>query len=466
MFAMPIPTGERSVVLASIHGAVALALLAGGCTKTPEGMMTGASVGDTSGSDGDTTTSQAPTTDGDATSSADATSGSGDDTGAPKLDVGPGDTDGCNGGAQQSFSFIWIANSPEGTVSKIGTAEHVEVSRHSTGPAAGSDPSRTSVALSGDVAVLNRSGSVTKIAAIEDHCVDRNGNGTIETSGPLTPLGFADDECVLWHAELPAHAASSGPRAIAWDVGSLDEPDGPCAEPTERLWIGWTDLATDVGYVQRLDGETGALDVELTIPSWGEANSIYGAAADEAGGVWMIGKFNRSLVHVDGTTLQVTRYDDAPPPASQNGTFYGLALAADGTPWISGAWDDGRLYRFDRDTETFEATPLQPYGHLRGIAVDDTGAVWAATNFPGALLRYDPATAVFEEITLPGCSEPVGVSIDVDGFVWVVDRVVEVAYRVDPQDVTQIELVDGLVEPYTYSDMTGAGLALVANPVG
>jgi hypothetical protein len=57
----------------------------------------------------------------------------------------------------------------------------------------------------------------------------------------------------------------------------------------------------------------------------------------------------------------------------------------------------------------------------------------------------------------------VGVSIDVEGSVWVVDRGANVAFKVQPDSYT-VETVEGLVGPYTYSDMTGAGLGLVVNP--
>jgi streptogramin lyase len=67
-------------------------------------------------------------------------------------------------------------------------------------------------------------------------------------------------------------------------------------------------------------------------------------------------------------------------------------------------------------------------------------------------------------IELPGCEEPVGVSIDAAGSVWVVDRGASTAYRVDPDTQTVDATVTGLVDPYTYSDMTGAGLDVVVNP--
>ena len=55
-------------------------------------------------------------------------------------------------------------------------------------------------------------------------------------------------------------------------------------------------------------------------------------------------------------------------------------------------------------------------------------------------------------------------SIDVEGYVWIVDQGVNQAFKIDP-DTYQVQLtVSGLMQPYTYSDMTGAGLNLVVNP--
>src|SRR5688572_11796764 len=70
-----------------------------------------------------------------------------EDTG-DKLDVNPGSGGGNTGGdcmggggmnGENEFSLIWIANSPEGTVSKIDTMTGVELGRYFTGPTNGSD---------------------------------------------------------------------------------------------------------------------------------------------------------------------------------------------------------------------------------------------------------------------------------------------------------------------------------------
>ncbi|HET6584004.1 MAG TPA: hypothetical protein VFG69_11160, partial [Nannocystaceae bacterium] len=145
--------------------------------------------------------------------------------------------------------------------------------------------------------------------------------------------------------------------------------------------------------------------------------------------------------------------------------MYGIALDAEGTPWIAG-WS-GHLWEFDVATTTWidhGGTDGGP-SRLRGLAIDGDGSAWVAGNNPCALVRYDTQsdTMVDGAIALPGCATPVGVSIDVDGMVWVVDKDADKAFKVDPTD-NSVTTVENLIDPYTYSDMTGAGLGLVVNP--
>lgn len=382
-----------------------------------------------------------------------------------KLDVGNGTATGgagdCPGGGGMpgdlEFSNIWIANTPDGTVSKIDTMTGVELGRYFTGATTASDPSRTSVNLLGDVAVVNRAGgSVVKIAAVEDRCVDGNGNGTIETStGPNDVLPWGSDECVLW--ETPLY---TGARAAAWDSGN--DPDDldamGCQVVDPKLWVSAMD-ETNTVHVWRLDGATGAVLDEVTQPGWtGGWGGVYGGAVDRERGFWAPGKDNTVLVHVDAQTLALTVHD-----AAGYERFYGIAMDADGTPWVASEFDD-RLLHFDRATEQFIDHGTTGHGSLRGLAVDEAGNAWIAANNPCDLVRFDRGSGAYENIALPDCGTPVGVSIDAEGFVWVVDQGSNRAYKIDPATRAVVNTVTGLSGPYTYSDMTGSGLSLVTNP--
>jgi DNA-binding beta-propeller fold protein YncE len=384
--------------------------------------------------------------------------------GGPGSDVpdNPGDCPGEGEEGEYDFSIIWIANSPEGTVSKIDTFTATEVARYRTGPGA-PDPSRTSVNLEGDVAVANRGGSMTKIAARLDDCIDADGDGAIRTSsGPTDILPWGEDECILWHTPLEFTGGAGGPRAVAWDGG---EDDGPCPGTGADVWIGWRNDPDD-GQIRRLDGETGEPNAVVPVPGWQEVHGqgMYGGAVDKDGGFWVIGK-GGTVLHVDPDTLEVRRWGHS-PPAGFSETFYGMAMDAEGAPWAAG--QSGHLYRFDPATESLE-TVGSLGSNFRGMAIDRDGIAWIAFGAqeggPCGLLAYDTEVRVVvtADTGLDGCVEPVGVSIDAEQFVWVVDKRANRAYKVDPQQHTT-QIVTGLVSPYTYSDMTGAGLDLVVNP--
>ncbi len=391
------------------------------------------------------------------------------DTSEPKLDVAAGMASGeggdCQSGggqAENTFSIIWIANTPEGTVSKIDTKSGVELARYFTGPTNGDDdPSRTAVNLEGDAAVSNRGGGIVKFAAEDVRCVDRNGNGTIDTStGANDVRPFGEDECMLWHVPTPVDGNNDrGPRPTAWDAGTMKNA---CDVAHHRLWVGWWDHANNIGHFERLSGQDGStLDV-VDVLDWDAFGSTtfgpYGGAIDPEGDFWASGRSPGPLVRIDGETLVYDRWD-----VPEGESPYGIAVDADGHIWMAD-WNGG-LLRFDPTSETFDIIDTPNSARGRGIMIDREGFAWVAGNNPCGAIQVDTTTlaVVNDTIELPGCDRPVGVSIDVDGYVWLPDRDADVAYKLDPHTYATTK-VTGLVGPYTYSDMTGAGLGLVVNP--
>ena len=198
------------------------------------------------------------------------------------------------------------------------------------------------------------------------------------------------------------------------------------------------------------------------MPHWsGENWGPYGGATNKAGDFWVTGwGFNAPGVRIDAATLQVDYH------ANPGGRwFYGMALDAKGNPWVGGC--DGGVYTFDTQANQWQ-TVANLGGCLRGLQVDTEGRAFIAYNGGACLVVVDTETkqVINPGVQIPGCSTPVGVSIDVDGYVWVVDQGSGQAFKIDP-DTYQVALtVGGLDSPYTYSDMTGAGLNLVINPPG
>ncbi len=399
------------------------------------------------------------------------TTGNTDDT-VDRFDVAGGDAQGgdCDGagngqmGDEYDFINLWVSNSPDGTVSKIDTRKQSEVARYRTAPA-GADPSRTSVNLLGDVVVVNRAGSITKIVGRTEACPDQNGTEGIQTSdGADDVLAWGEDDCVSWHRELTQASGPQnrwGPRPVAWEGAELDQN----CNANPRVWVGWFDQPGNRGEFRRLDGASGAVLDEVSVP-WSAAEwGPYGGAVNKEGDFWVIGWQVGPLVRIDadGTTVDVW---EIPEHSSGMTWTYGMALDEYGRPWISSA---GAVLHFDPDTETFDWIDT---GNemMRGVGADPDGNVWIAVEEDAfedcalAVVDYENKQLLAPSIKLPGCSEPVGVSVDAEGFVWVVDHGAELAFRVDPDTYTAEPAVGGLILPYTYSDMTGAGLNLVFNP--
>lgn len=405
--------------------------------------------------------------DGDTGQDEDDAEGDGDEGSGTKFDVNGMPDMGCEGDGAVEFSHIWIANAPN-TVSKIDTEQAVELARYETGPVGDAMPSRTSVSLYGDAAVANRVvGGVTKIAARHEDCVDTNNDNAITTStGPNDVLPWGQDECVLWHVPLPIDGApisGPGPRLVAWEAATLEGECGDEPDPDARLWVGWLDDKADTVHIRRVKGESGDTDAEIEVPGWDDGwTSVYGGAVDQDGNLWGVRKKHAGLLKVDADTLDYVLYDHPQNPSG----FYGIAVDEDGRVWLT-SMDTGMLWRFDPDTEIFEMLEDTAHTYLHGIAFDSSGNAWIAGREPCALKHYDAHADMWidEDVDISECGLVVGIGIDHGDKVWAVDYARHKAYRYDPQ--TQLTVtVEGLNAPYSYSDMTGSGLRLVAGPAG
>ena len=359
------------------------------------------------------------------------------------------------------FSYIWIANTNQGTVSKVDTMMMKEVGRYYTDPSMGSSPSRTAVNVDGRyAAVANRTaGSVTVFAATEDDCKDLNGNGMIETStGPNDIRAWGTDECMLWNVKVnPGINGNNqkGPRPLGWDFA--DQDPITCEYQTHTLWMGWYG-ANGEAYFWHLD-QTGAKLGETVVPVWGSKLSWgpYGGAVDKNHDFWVAG-WHGPLVRINHADYSYKMWND---PLLNTVSSYGMALDKEGDPWFGGC--GGSTVTFNTQTETF--TNIGSTGGCqRGLMVDGKNRGWIAQNGGGGcLIQVDTvANKIVAQHQLPGCQTVVGVSIDIEGFVWVVDQGGK-AYKVNP-DTLQSQTVTGFVGPYTYSDMTGAGIRLQAIP--
>src|SRR5690606_23611147 len=141
-----------------------------------------------------------------------------------------------------------------------------------------------------------------------------------------------------------------------------------------------------------------------------------------------------------------------PAPPGDTQWTYGMALDANGHPWIAGS---STVYYFNPDTEQWTFINV-PNSNMRGLMVDGEGRAWIANNgLSSRLVEIDTMTKtlVNGNVPLPGAITPVGISIDSEGKVWVVDQDASMAFKVDPATYQTLLTVSGLDSPYTYTDI-------------
>jgi DNA-binding beta-propeller fold protein YncE len=345
--------------------------------------------------------------------------------------------------------LIWIANSTEGTVSKIDTEEREEVARYDTGPGGPwiDSPSRTTVNFAGDVVVANRGtiGEATKYYG--EDCPDMDGDGRIETSsGPTDVFPWQDDECYAWSTPIGSGARGSGFELRTGLDGHIEE----------YVWVG----STSLGVIKELDSETGELTGR-------ELSGVYpyGLAIGPDNRVWT---FNGWGGGVSGL-IEVTTTDEGlettlhPYPAGIS--QYGITVDSRGRVWVSSF---GTAARYDPVEDEWEQAVGTGGG---GIAVDGNDDAWlgeadAAGWGATGPFRIDGETLEVTSLDVDPEVGGHGWAVDFDGFVWCVPWSGTNAYVIDPDTLEEVAEVDGLVGAYTYSDMTGFQLANAAKPVG
>jgi streptogramin lyase len=340
-----------------------------------------------------------------------------------------------------NMQYIWIANSGENTVSKLSTKTGKELGRYSVCD----NPSRTSVDLFGDVWVGCRNdGGVAKINAHPLLCLDKNGDGQIQTSndangdGQIQPderLPMGEDECM----KFLVHPGGSCQRSMGVDKQN-------------HAWTGdWNGSV-----LRRLHPDDGHTVQEIGIPA-----QPYGLVIDKNGIIWVSGRGGSKLVRVNPANSDVSVY------ASNIGCFdpYGITLDNKGRVWIGNCccWDVA--YRFDPLTGQWAAA--QTHARPRGLVGNLDGKVYVANDDSSevAIVDADSAQTV-GYVSLGGGRFPVGMAADFDGFVWAVNQSAASATKIDAATMSVVGEFPVGSGPYTYSDMTGYLLHTFTNPTG
>lgn len=247
-----------------------------------------------------------------------------------------GDTDGETDGIEacgcgnDNWSYIWIANRPESTVSKINTRILMEEGRYLTRPDANGNPSRTSVSVDGKaVVVANRSAGLVKIWARPELCDPAtNEQPGLQTSdGPENVLAFDDEDCIAWFNDF---GDMSVQRPVAWTSGVLDH--STCEYDDQKVWTvtgqggGPGSCGPNGLFVHLVDGETDVVEETIHIPENVQACGslgAYGGAVDPDNNFWFYVWAQGKVVKVDYQTKDYAIY---------SGGMYGITVDTKGRP--------------------------------------------------------------------------------------------------------------------------------------
>lgn len=366
-------------------------------------------------------------------------------------------------------------------------------------------PSRTAVDFNGDAWVSNRAhieqpqqSSVTKIAnknnSIADtDCIDRNGNGKIESSFDAngdgiintdcngngipdsisdvtatpckanTPQEFwgLDDECILFTTNTGAPGGWGRPLALG--PGAIDF--GP-----SDAWAG----RYQDGVFYRIDGNTGLIKSSATLTAGGTTAQPYGAAIDATGILWAPNLVNHDLYYLD--TANPTNVGKVAAPGSPGGSgFYGIAIdgykavLTPGQPavlvqnvWLGMLSASGAFRYTPLRSQGFAGLGLGKFtefdfaggsGNGRGVGVDNrkpTSFAWVAMDGSASVGRIavdnafvaPDGTLALAKVTIPatdyflavagGVTLGAGVAVDLD--IWGINRNTSSAthFKVDP----------------------------------
>jgi streptogramin lyase len=356
---------------------------------------------------------------------------------------------------EQLFGNVWLANSAEATVSRIDAERAVETARY---PSGGSEPARVAVDWAGDVWVVNREfegiSSVTKIAGDLARCIDRNDNGSIDTSqGPTDVRAFADDECILLHASIGATAEIGRAIAIDGDRG-LDEISGGDA------WVGLHDGEA----VLEIDGLSGETRTRVPTPGF----KPYSATFDRWGTLWLIER--------DGRLARIDPRADPPVATILEVPFscyllYGLAIDREGRIFMTGFGCD-RVVSYDPALDRWRTISAPPSS--RGATYDPSGErFWMAhTAAQVSEVSIDPlrvrrTLAIGDGETSP--VETIGIAVDAFGSVWAISSQGApsgggLATRVDPEAEAITAQVPVGLAPHVQGDLTGSDVRFAFVP--
>jgi hypothetical protein len=392
-------------------------------------------------------------------------------------------------------------------------------------------PSRTSVDFNGDLWVNNRAfgvqSSATKIANDPSDCIDRNGNGKIDTSKDVNGDGVINTDCNGNGQpddikDVKGQACSNG---MAQEFYGLDDEcilmttnTGPTDQWGRPLSLGpgrqdfgpsdaWAGTYND-GHFYRIDGKTGLVTDEADLP---QSCQPYGLVVDSSGFGWSPNLSSPPLCFFDTKNTKTVGTTRNPTVGQLTG--YGVSLDRDQQIWIGCLGFGVCRYTPDRSNNNTKLdmggwTMFSSVGsnggggEAIGVAVDarTPNQYWGWATGGNVVVRIPgsdtPPAKPMVDTLVDGSMYPTvqiagngkGVGVDRDQNIWNVaqGQAIVTKITVDVKGMMTAPNLNGQPmgnnkcpagdtcsydgmgnpSPYTYSDFTGFGLRTFTRPTG
>jgi len=328
-------------------------------------------------------------------------------------------------------TLAWVVNSGYGNSVSLVASDGREIRRHWTVPKdIFGDPSRTAVDSKGNAWVGNRgTNTLVKIAFDEKDCIDKNGDGKIETSYDKNGDGVVDesemlpfdkDECIVYNVRL---GSSSGTKIRA-----------VCIDKDDNVYAGhWND--GKLFYVSS-DGKI--------LKEWKLPNNPYGCVVDDEGNVWVSGADTQIITKLNPKDSSISTYNAGK-------TTYGIWRGKDSIVFTTWIYDS--IIKISKDMKKeWEYTNRNILNGARGIFVDNDGNVYAVGSYSAQVVKVDKNGNFIK--SMPTCNTPTGISMDSEGNIWVICYG-DGGVRIYDKDLNVVSEFTIRGAHYGYSDFTG-----------
>jgi len=357
------------------------------------------------------------------------------------------------------YAYLFLPNSGGmNSISEINITDPSapkEVSRHYTVPSGWyGNPSRTAIDHYGNAWIGNRAtNTLVKVGNLGlGTCVDKNGNGKIDTTRDTNNDGviedsemvsFENDECILKEVALPIDSNPPTRQSLSDGAGVR----AVCIDANDNVYAGLFDYKK-MFYISK-DGQ-----ILKTIDLSQSGCRPYGCVVDKNGYVWISCVVDYMLVKYDPKTDKVDSY-------YQGIYVYGLTPTAAGDGVVFNAWEHSQIRKIGLDGSTIWSVSGPYQG--RGITVDKDDNIYAVGSYYGEVWKLDKNGNKLKSIS-GVCNQPTGIGLDYYGNVWVACYGDGQIVRLD-KDLNVLNRVTIGGNHYVYSDWTGYLLTEIVAPL-